>query len=232
MLFKKSLLTGAGLIIGGLGVASANTADCPRIPLNELSTAACSTKQAPYITGKLAKVKFYATTPCPGGAVGLRKWLQSFKGGKEYTAQSETSNPGEVSCTYKLDESWKKALNTTDAELILSASLPTRAHVNYLEVAFVGLKCPVLTFPLAKAGTIVSEKKNDPKLTYTFTAQELKGGTALGRLKNFAGKTPQVPDLHGKMTITKNFTMTCKYIYHPSKVETVLELEGSSNLGK
>ncbi|KAB2832939.1 MAG: hypothetical protein F9K49_07345, partial [Caedimonadaceae bacterium] len=51
--------------------------NCPSITVKDLSKAACSSKSAPFSTGALSEVKFYATTPCPTG-IGIAKKFQSF----------------------------------------------------------------------------------------------------------------------------------------------------------
>jgi len=235
MLYKKAICVGTGLVLVLSSADIVKGGDCPDIPIKELATAACSKESNPYSSGSLSKVKFYATTPCPSG-IGISKTLQAaFKGGKDYTGTLKGSVPGEVACTYKLDKPWQEALNTDHTDLILTASLPTRDHVNYLGAPLVGVKCPDLTksdVDSIKSGKIEVQKTRDPQLTYLFKVGKLTGASVMGGLKGIFGKAPDLSKISGTMNVTKDYEITCGYTHHTGGKETPLELKGSSRLSK
>lgn len=207
-------------------------ANCPTISIKDLPTAACSSQSKPFETSALAGVKFYATTPCPS-KVGISKTLQSiFKGAKEYTPTEKTAVAGQAVCTYSIkDTPWKQALNTKSDDLTLTASLPTREHVNYWGAPMVGVKCPELgegDLTNLKKGSVVLEKTSAPKLEYAFKVGELvDAGKASSLLTGAQGLFSKIalPKLSGKITSFKGIDLTCHYTHHTGGKESLLELK-------
>lgn len=207
--------------------------NCPSITVKDLSKAACSSKSAPFSTGALSEVKFYATTPCPTG-IGIAKKFQSFfkDSDKEYPPKEKDVKPGEAKCTYSLDDTWKRELNTESSELILTVSFPTREHANYWYAPMVGMKCPTLSKESVsdiKKNKFVLIKERDPKLTYQFLVGPLVSGgisgSLSGSLSKLTQKTPALSSLQGKPMVSKKFEATCQYTHHTGGKESLLELK-------
>ncbi len=211
------------------GISGLNAANCPTLTLADLPTAACSTKQAPYKPSAVGGISYHAKTPCPAGSVGIRKQLQAlFKGKKDYVASSEAVVPGEVTCTYTLDQGWKTALSTTDASLVLTAAVSTRDQANLLGVGFAGLtSCPALKFEDLQGGSVTIQSKQN-NVSYTFKVQEATKAGFGAKLKAMVGKAPTLSPLNGTFKVTKPYTSTCRYSYHIGGQEALLELEGST----
>lgn len=210
-------------------------ANCPTIALKDLATAACSSQSKPFETSSLAGVKFYATTPCPS-KIGISKTLQSiksiFKDAKEYAPTEKGAVPGQAVCTYSIkDTPWKQALNAKNDTLTLTASLPSREHVNYWGAPMVGVKCPELVesdLARLKKGSIAIEKTSAPKLEYTFKVGGLvDAGAASGLLSGAQGlfSKTTLPKLSGSLTSFKGIDLTCHYTHHTGGKESLLELK-------
>ena len=226
MSFKKAIYASTGLVLGMSGVNTANAAECPIIPINDLAKAVCSSPSKPYSTDTQSRVKFYATTPCPSQNIALNKAFQAvFKGKKDYMPTSDEITPGEVTCTYILDKTVQKALDTTDAIIQLSAELKTIDQVNYL----VNIKCPAPTLSQLAHGGVAVKGPNSPYLFYWNSFHEGKHGNLIEKVWR---KEPELPKLDGKMNITKDFKVTCKYTYKIGDKETPLVLEGSTPTSK
>jgi hypothetical protein len=206
--------------------------NCPTLSLKDLSTAACSSQSKPFETSSLAGVKFYATTPCPS-KISISKTLQSvFKGAKNYAPMEKGVVAGQAVCTYSIkDTAWQKALNAENDTFTLTASLPTREHVNYWGAPMVGVKCPDLAegdLESLKNKSVVIEKTSAPKLEYIFkVGAHGDAGVASSFISGAQGFFRKIvlPKLSGKLTSFKGIDLTCHYTHHTGGKESLLELK-------
>jgi hypothetical protein len=225
----------------GLGTAlsffafSPLQATCPTLDLKTLPTAACATESSPYRTGSLAKVTYSAKTPCPA-QIGLRKWAQGLVSKKTYEGTMVGNvTPGAFTCTYTLDNQWRKALNTQDKELHFDGALPTAKHVTYLNAPLVGFTCPSLD------STMIDMIKNresvkypsikETSFIYTLQPRAISTDSHVTHLvgKIFGSNHSSLPKLaSAKAKITKDFEMTCRYEHKTGGEKQDLILIGSS----
>lgn len=216
----------------------AGEATCPTLDLKTLPVAACAIEKNVYKTAPLSKISYIAKTPCPS-QIGLKKLLQGvFKGAKEYPGTMINSTPGSFTCTYKLDEGWKKALNTTDNEVHLDGVLPTTQHVSYLNAPMVGFSCPSLKKDMVTALKGKQEIKypstKDPSFVYTVRARPVTPVAITSDPKKFlsnkfTGNDSNLSVLASpKAKITKDFEITCRYDHKTGGDKQELILVGSS----
>lgn len=235
----KTFYTSATVLIGLVSFQNAyssGTNTCPDLNTKTIATAACATKASPFLPGPLSKVKFAAkdASSC-STSLGVAKALQGvFKGDKTYAGTLQGAvTPGAFTCTYPIGGTpWQQALNTTHTNLVLTGTIPTRQHADYLN-SVAGVRCPDFRgtneeLTALKAGSYSIEKIRDPKLEYNFKVGELKGGSLTGAAKNLFTSTPKLTALKGAFSLTSPYEMTCQYMHHKGGKETPFSLVGSN----
>jgi hypothetical protein len=220
----------------GMGFATMSYAgNCPPLTPSNIAQAACASETEPYQTSALASVKYHATTPCPSGGVGAKKWLQSiFKKAKTYSAtEGAKTHAGKVTCTYELDEAWQKHLATDQKQLVLTASIDTAEKANYWSLPSFSKRCPDLSVSDieqlgGKDGKIeLQHKREGHELVYTFRS-DLKT-TLSGKMKSMFASLPKGTKLtKGRDAVVESLEVYCSYTYHPGGEEVKLEMVGTN----